>query len=451
MAVAANKVIVLVDGTWCGPETNTRSNIHYLARMIGIDPTAADPTYTSPTGDVHAKYFHGVGLGGNFMSYLWDGAFATHAETECTEVYNYIVQNFALGHEVWMFGLSRGAYIVRSVAGMINNCGIVSNRGDTALINQVYGLYRSPYDVNKPSSPEMQLFRTTASHPVLTPIKFMGIFDTVGSRGIPKLNYDTGVGFVWPEFYDNLVSSAVDKVYHAVATHDRLWAFQPCLASRDAVKHAGHRDLRIYQKWFPGAHYDLARQEFQFLREGQKGLEGVLSSIINHLSRTISPNNQLADLVLLWMLDGIITEFGGSIIRYSMEGRARDIHTIINELRTGLPLRRIGTGDMYANIFRYLPLWYLWYIPLFVVRLGNPILYQILLNPQNRVIPDPGNPMSPLVQNEVYNYTIGDPSLENNIIGNTAEIGTPTQQDLRYPSRTFQNYVTYMTATGRLP
>lgn len=88
----------------------------------------------------------------------------------------------------------------------------------------------------------MKAFRTQASHDVPTPIKFMGIFDTVGSRGIPRLNYHTGTGFEWPEFYDNRVSTVVEKVYHAVAIHDRLWAFQPCLASRNP-KHAKNSTL----------------------------------------------------------------------------------------------------------------------------------------------------------------------------------------------------------------
>jgi hypothetical protein len=106
---------------------------------------------------------------------------------------------------------------------------------------------------------------------------------------------------------------------------------------------------------------------------------------------------------------------------------------------------------MYANIFQYLTLWNLLSIPLSMVRLANPILYQILLNPQDRVIPDPGNPMSPLVQNQVFNYTIGDPKLGNSIVGNTARVGTLPQLDPRYPLSTFQDCVTYMTATGRIP
>lgn len=449
--MAATKVVVLVDGTWCGPETNTRSNIHYLASLFGINPIAANTSYTSPSGDVYAKYFQGVGLGGDFMSYLWDGAFATHIERYCSEVYDYIVQNFAPGREVWMFGLSRGAYIVRSVAGMINNCGIVRNRQDRPLIRQIYGLYRSPYPVNKPSSPEMEKFRLSVSHPVPTPIKFMGLLDTVGSLGIPRVNSDTGNGFEWPEFHDNLVSSVVEKVYHALAIHDRLWAFQPCLASRDIVKHGARADLRIYQKWFPGAHYDLARQEFQFLREGRRGFEGIASSILNTFGRTIYPNDQLADLVLLWILEGIKTEGGGAMIQRNWAGTPSNINTVIDDLKTFLPTNHIGVGDIYAKIVRYLPLGNLLYLPISAIRLTNSTLYRVLLNPQDRVIPDPGNPASLLVQNTVYNYTIVDAGLGNSIIGITAHIGTPEGQDKRYPSGTFQNYVSYMKATGRLP
>jgi uncharacterized protein (DUF2235 family) len=48
---------------------------------------------------------------------------------------------------VWLFGLSRGAYTVRAVAGMINNCGILEptaagNAERSAALQEVWGLYR---------------------------------------------------------------------------------------------------------------------------------------------------------------------------------------------------------------------------------------------------------------------------------------------------------------------
>jgi hypothetical protein len=339
------KVIVLCDGTWCGRETKTKSNINYLARMIGIDLEHGSSEYHSEQQqngtEIHAKYFDGSGLGGDFWRYLWDGALATQAKKECTAVYKFIVQHSlwdydADGHErvtteVWMFGISRGAYIVRSVAGMINNCGIIRDNttNKSCLVEMVYDLYRNPHPVHKPSSPEMRDFRARVSYPVRTPVKFMGLFDTVGSRGVPRLNYDTGTGFEWPEFYDNAVSTAVEKVYHALAIHDRFWGFQPCLASRAPPKPDDDdpppsADLLIRQKWFPGCHYDLARQEFQFLREaGSSWWERLAFRVLNPFSRTVAPNHRLADLALLWILRGIDREGGGDTsARTCSEGTA---------------------------------------------------------------------------------------------------------------------------------
>ncbi|KAH7310707.1 hypothetical protein B0I35DRAFT_358552 [Stachybotrys elegans] len=438
------RVIVLCDGTWCGRETNTRSNINFLSRMIGInlDISAPSPVvYMSPTRDVRAAYFDGVGLGGDFMNYLWNGAFATKAKQECTDVYNFTVQNFAwdahVQTEVWMFGISRGAYIVRSVAGMINNCGIIRDRTNTVLISEVYEIYRRPHAVNHPSSPEMQRLRNRVSYAVRSPIKFMGIFDTVGSRGVPSLNYHTGSGFEWPEFYDNLVSTAVEKVYHAVAIHDRLWAFQPCLVSRDP-RHAGDpalADLEIHQTWFPGCHYDLARQEFQFLRERGTMLESVLFAILSPFSNMVKPNKKLADLVLLWMLRGINANGGGAIIR--------NIGTEISNIQRRVPTADNGSGDVYDNILSYIPGGRLFSRPIAWWKNQNKTIYAILFEPQERVIPHPGisNGSVSHVWNETYNYKAADPSLGGDIIETIADVRPP-----RYRSKTYDNYVVYIAA-----
>jgi uncharacterized protein (DUF2235 family) len=48
---------------------------------------------------------------------------------------------------VWVFGVSRGAYTVRAVAGMINNCGILDpaateNAERSAALQEVWKMYR---------------------------------------------------------------------------------------------------------------------------------------------------------------------------------------------------------------------------------------------------------------------------------------------------------------------
>jgi len=49
--------------------------------------------------------------------------------------YRYIVQNYASGDKLYLFGFSRGAYTVRALCGLINNCGILK-RADARLIAQ---------------------------------------------------------------------------------------------------------------------------------------------------------------------------------------------------------------------------------------------------------------------------------------------------------------------------
>lgn len=51
-----------------------------------------------------------------------------------------------------------------------------------------------------------------------------------------------------------------------MAIHDRLWIFQPCRALR-TEKYRDNPAFPIHEHWFPGAHYDLACQQFRFLRD----------------------------------------------------------------------------------------------------------------------------------------------------------------------------------------
>jgi hypothetical protein len=60
-------LILLCDGTWCGRETNTKSNIYKLARLIGIEnPNDTDQDIIPG----RACYIHGVGLGSTFLEYV---------------------------------------------------------------------------------------------------------------------------------------------------------------------------------------------------------------------------------------------------------------------------------------------------------------------------------------------------------------------------------------------
>jgi uncharacterized protein (DUF2235 family) len=445
-----NKLIVLCDGTWCGRETNTESNINYLARMVGIDMNGPGDVQTLDRPGVLARYADGVGLGSTFLDYLFDAATANDIAEKCTDAYRYIVENYTLQHEIWMFGLSRGAYTVRCVAGMINNCGIVKprfnpdgtiNKMETkVLCEEVYKIYRSPYDIDAPQSPQMVEFRQNASHHVKTPVKFMGLFDTVGELGIPR--FTGGVGFNWPGFYDQNVSSVVEKVYHAVSMHDRLWIFQPCLASRNphVLKDS---NFGIEEKWFPGVHYDLGRQRFRFFRTGTNSVERILFPLLNLLSKTIEPNNVLADLVLKWMLEGINLHDPANMV---IPNIVAERGTVTQRIRNG---GHIGNGDVYNNALAYLPFGkIISSIYSFSTMFGSTIesilgfksILQILLAVRDRRVPDDNAQM--------YHFNLPDPNLGPGAATIRQLAGLDSH---RYPSWTYESFELYLLTSGVIP
>lgn len=417
--VEPERLIVFCDGTWCGPETDTRTNIQILAEMTGIDMSnpKGSRELDDPSRRLKAKYFNGIGLGSTFFAYLFNGATANDIGTTCVEIYEYIALNYRLGTEVWVFGLSRGAYTVRCVVGMINNCGIIKNPSRD-LCEQVYRIYSSPYDADKPSSPQSKEFRSEAAWDVATPVKFMGLLDTVGSIGIPSL--DAGNGPSYPTLWDQVVSGSVEKVYHACCLHDRLSLFQPCLTKRE--RENGRPVPEIHETWFPGCHYDVGRQRFKFLRRrAVDPFERLLVILPNLLSGTLEPNHVLADVVLRWMLQSIDHEMPSQTaipdIKFQIEKLERDIKN---------RSQGVGSGDVYS------PQKSLLYVPFGRVlsRLPQPTAVydaiSVLMALRDRRIPDEGA--------HVFDYESSFEGGKRSV----AELGKVTKE--RYPSRAFESW-----------
>ncbi|RFU76515.1 hypothetical protein TARUN_5719 [Trichoderma arundinaceum] len=445
-AAEPRPLVILADGSWCGREADTESNIYRLARMVGIDMGAVNDTEFHFVGD-KAWYIHGVGLGSTFLDHVFNGITAQDIATQCIAAYRFIVDHYSYpDREIWMFGLSRGAYMVRSVAGMINNCGIVkpvrdsngtvNNNATDLLCHKVYRIYRSDDPINDPHSRQSEQFRQIKSWPLigdekndaprlLPPVKFMGLFDTVGSLGIP--DFVGGVGLDWPQFHDQEVSAVVELVYHAVSLHDDFYIFPPCLAKRS--HHPGRPDdFGITQKWFPGVHYDLGRQRFKFLRPFGGGRLERLLARWSWASRVIEPNEVLSDLVLKWMLESIRTnDPSGQVIsteRIQQEITEACRRMVANE-------RQTGDGDVYKNAAEYAPFGSAivgLLTGLFGTRWQTNQLYQLFFAQRDRFIADPDS--------QVYSFMNVDPTIigaQGQTIQELARVTTP-----RYPSKTYQ-------------
>ncbi|EUC27695.1 hypothetical protein COCCADRAFT_111013 [Bipolaris zeicola 26-R-13] len=392
------RLAVFCDGTWVGRETTVDdappSNIRQLANMVGTVKYKTDDkagatvhpiqphknknlSETSPASApdaIVAGYQEGVGLNKNFMQYIWDGATASSISEECISVYKFIVENYTDEHEIWLFGFSRGAFTVRCVAGMINNCGIIKRRADytedevSRLCYEIFRTYRSSLPVDAPKSEECTRWKGLEDRvwQVKRPIRFMGIIDTVGALGIPRLS--AGVGFDWSpfEFFDMSISSVVQHCYHAPCLHDRLWIFQPCLvsASEETADDDDEKSrASITQKWFPGTHYDVGRMTFRFVRQSPTNwIEEALGWLPNLLSRTIYPNQVLSDAVLRWMVESVHTvdEHSETPIMPGAQEWIQHLGERLGEAALSASSTedqhlRTGSGDIYGDVLAYAP------------------------------------------------------------------------------------------------
>ncbi|KAJ5167061.1 uncharacterized protein N7482_005842 [Penicillium canariense] len=438
-------LILLCDGTWCGREVDTKTNIYKLAERVGFD-FQDDAAAHGVSGRV--CYMEGVGLGSSFLDYIFNGVTAQDIARQCIEAYEFIVRNYTYpDHEIWMFGLSRGAYLVRAVAGMINNCGIVKpvnvdgaiDTPQTRLLCEaVYDIYRSPYPIDEPHSSQSQIFRRSKSWPLIgdedranrtaprfiPPIKFMGLFDTVGSLGLP--DFTGGVGLDWPAFYDQNISTAVENVYHAVSLHDRIYPFQPCLVNRN-----GKRIGVTKQEWLPGVHYDLGRQKFRFLREfGGGKLEQFLARC-KLASKTVEPNHVLADFALRWMLLAIRAHNPQPQAAYQvMPAIDPFIQDVTSDIRDrAQDPGQVGDGDVYGRILYYAP------FGSFILDIMRTLrgtrgkisaIYQLFFDLRDRLIPEQDA--------TVYDFRHFDPDIGESI----ENLGEVSEQ--RYPSKSYAKW-----------
>jgi len=239
-----------MDGTWNDPHDDT--NVNQLCGRV-------KETERAPGGGGHRKcYIKGVGNGR--LDRWRGGAFGYGVDENIREGYEFIAENHQPGDEIFIVGYSRGAFTARSLAGMIVKCGIVPPSVLSA--KQLFRRYR---DLDRPGLREMTENeddpgkRTDEDRQVLAEsrierIRFIGVFDTVGSLGIPG---DLGKVFVRKyQFHDTRLSGYVDVARHAVAIDEDRPEFEPTLWTAVPIRIPGH-DTSIEQRWFVGAHSDV--------------------------------------------------------------------------------------------------------------------------------------------------------------------------------------------------
>lgn len=238
------QVIVCCDGTWNDTYNQSAdTNVFRIARAIHA---------TQQTGGVQqiVLYLRGVGTSGLRIERLVEGATGLGVDDNIRSAYMFIAQNYLPNDEIFLFGFSRGAYTARSLAGLINACGILKRQklGD---IPDAWAYYRSVLALPREHSPQDFLSEVKTDTHVDAEIKFLGVWDTVGALGVPAglLSGDNARKFA---FHNTGPCAVVKHGCHALAIDEHRHDFVPTLWTEPAPV-----SVKIEQVWFAGAHEDV--------------------------------------------------------------------------------------------------------------------------------------------------------------------------------------------------
>ncbi|WP_187273503.1 DUF2235 domain-containing protein [Methylobacterium sp. WL19] len=245
------RLAIFLDGTWNTLNNNT--NVWRLKSLCDPGAPAQMVYYSQGVGTRMGEKVRG-GIGGYGL------------DNEIVDAYTWLVQAYEPGDEIFIFGFSRGAYAARSLSGLISKCGVL-RPGAPLSIEQLYARYRRRTEptirtllVTDPARLSGIEERWLVAHCAPADIKFMGIWDTVGSVGSPLSSMRSKVEKY--RFLDTHLYRSNTHAFHALALDEQRQAFEPTFwtqtADNDKAATCRRRTLdAVEQRWFVGAHANV--------------------------------------------------------------------------------------------------------------------------------------------------------------------------------------------------
>ena len=264
----AKKLVLCFDGT--GNEFRAGTNTNVVAMLEGVRRgpntstfydlgvgTFSDPAASSA---IRKRWTLILGL-----------AFGYGIKENIKNAYNYLIEFWEPGDEIYLFGFSRGAYTARALAGLLEMCGLVepSKRNLVDYAIQIHWKRRPDWHLAR-------RFKKEFSRPV--DVAFIGVWDTVKTVGV----WDTilqGFGSVLRSLRTALPYTAslpnVAAGRHAISIDEKRSRFR---TNRWFLDDRHPSPERFDQVWFAGVHSDIGGG--------------------------YSDDSSLGDITMAWMIEG---------------------------------------------------------------------------------------------------------------------------------------------------
>lgn len=176
--------------------------------------------YEESTGDLRSKSDQATGEG--LMNNVLDA-------------YRFLMEKYNPGDRIYLFGFSRGAFTVRSLAGMLYKVGLLHHANDN-LLEYAAKIYNTPKNDDIAHG-----FLNTFATPCQ--VHFIGVWDTVES-----LVMNAG-----KKFHNTTLHPDIKYGYQALSIDEVRKDFPPCLWNPANVT----TNQKIVQVWFAGVHSDV--------------------------------------------------------------------------------------------------------------------------------------------------------------------------------------------------
>jgi uncharacterized protein (DUF2235 family) len=260
------RIAVFLDGTSNTPEELRHignydllepppiTNVVRLLRGVVTDNTKTDLPQI-------IGYFRGVATEGSTPTRLVDGLSGHGLSRIVLDAYRFISHNLEWSgansatlyqDEVYIFGFSRGAYAARALSGFLNKLGLIRKDG-LMLLPFFFSQYQKLLSKGEEFDARTLRIWENYVHPEYRsiPVKFLGVWDTVGSLGIPV----TGLSWItvdYDKFHDTTLTKNVTHAYQALAIHELRRPFKPVFWTKKADP-----SQTVEQVWFAGAHSNV--------------------------------------------------------------------------------------------------------------------------------------------------------------------------------------------------
>lgn len=273
----AKSLVLFSDGTGNSSAKLFKTNVWRMYEAVDLGPAAGEKRPQI------SYYDDGVGTSSFKPLAALGGAFGWGLKRNVLDIYRYACRNFREGDDIYVFGFSRGAFTARLVVALIAAEGLVRSESEAELRHKTlraYRRFRTPLLPRRLQWPTRLARRVRdglagmwdrvrgrqpydSTENVRTPIRFIGVWDTVGAYGGPIVEITRAVDtwFFRLSMPDYKLNEHVQCARHALAIDDERDAFHPLLwdeVHEEALVRARKVSAdRLLQVWFSGMHSDV--------------------------------------------------------------------------------------------------------------------------------------------------------------------------------------------------